>query len=70
MARRNVIHLSSVKPNRFGGTTTGTLCCRFCLGDDGMNLTTIEAAVTCKLCLAAIRKAAIRAANLLGGGDG
>jgi hypothetical protein len=46
-----VKHMSRVRKNRFGGTTTGTLCDRFRCEDDGMNLTAVETEVTCKLCL-------------------
>lgn len=46
-----VIHFSRVRPNAFGGVTTGTLCNRFQCGEDGMNLTTTETEVTCKLCI-------------------
>ena len=46
------VHLSRVRKNAFGGTTYSTLCDRFRVTDDGMNLTTNPEEVTCKLCLA------------------
>jgi hypothetical protein len=55
-----VIHFSRIKKhNAFRGTTTGTLCNRFRIIRDGMNIETDQAKVTCKLCLAklAIQKA-------------
>lgn len=45
------VHLSNVRKNAFGGITTGTLCNRFRVGNDGMNLTTEPAEVTCSFCL-------------------
>lgn len=51
MTKRTVVHLSVTKPNRFGGSTTRSLCNRNALTDDGMNLGD-ESEVTCKFCLA------------------
>lgn len=45
------VHLSNVRPNVFGGCTTGTLCNRFRCLSDGMNLTTERNEVTCAFCL-------------------
>lgn len=45
-----VTHLSKVS-NRPDVTVTGTLCNRMMYGSDGMNCTTEDDAVTCKLCL-------------------
>lgn len=58
-------HLSKVRPNAFGGFTTGTLCNRLRVLSDGMNVTTERSEVTCAYCikmLAAIDKREQRAA--------
>jgi hypothetical protein len=50
------IHLSLIRPNAFGGTTTGTLCNRFRCLADGMNLTVERTEVTCSFCLKIIAR--------------
>lgn len=44
------VHLSKVRKNAFGGTTYTTLCNRYRLTNDGMNLTTEPTKVTCAFC--------------------
>ena len=56
------IHLSNIRPNAFGGMTYGTLCNRFRVSDDGMNLTDKETEVTCFFCLKATQLKQKRAA--------
>lgn len=49
--KRGIWHLSWMRPNAFGGTTTGTWCNRMQGGySGGMNCTTEAAQVTCKFC--------------------
>jgi hypothetical protein len=53
-------HLSKVRPNAFGGHTYGTLCNRYRVMADGMNLTSNEAEVTCSFCLKMLAAKATR----------
>lgn len=52
---RTTVHLSEMRRSVSGTTIATTLCRRFRITDDGMNLTDKPAEVTCKLCLAAMR---------------
>lgn len=57
-----VLHKDRNRPNRYGGTTYGTLCGRTNRRNaDGMNVALTDDAVTCKFCLRAM--AAERAAQ-------
>lgn len=47
-----VKHKDKNRPNRYGGTTYGTLCGRMNSAcSDGMNVADTDAEVTCKFCL-------------------
>lgn len=56
-----VTHLSKVTERR-GVTHTGTLCRRMSNASDDLNVTTVEAEVTCKLCIRELVYPARRAA--------
>lgn len=56
MKRATIIHLSDMRPNRYGGFNTTTLCRRLRTLGDGMNLTAVKSEVTCKFCLARMNR--------------
>jgi hypothetical protein len=54
-------HKGRTYVNRFGGTTTTTLCGRMNKAcDDGMNIADDDAGVTCALCLRFMAREALK----------